>query len=205
VADKTGTKNAVIVDDAQEYIDELIGDVNADEPGIGGSVKAGDFEGAKDQTDDAHLYLDRFSAFIKMLYKLEEKYGIQYSLTLKVLPEVEGFTKHLKADDNPRCIAEVHFLHQGQHFILLEVDTSDNTTRLSTQLLTIKDMNCWEEDYEKLRKFVVQKTLNWPHSFIKKIAIQQIRFNHPRINEGQKVTIEDLEAWAARIYNGLTR
>ncbi|MFH3639917.1 transposase, partial [Acinetobacter baumannii] len=58
IADKTGSKNAIIVDDAKEYIDELIGDVNADEPGIGGTVKAGDFEGAKDQTDDAHLYLD---------------------------------------------------------------------------------------------------------------------------------------------------
>lgn len=34
-----------------------------------------DFEGSEDQTDDAHLYLDRFSAFIKMLYKTsEEKY-----------------------------------------------------------------------------------------------------------------------------------
>jgi hypothetical protein len=51
----------------------------------------------------------------------------------------------------------VHFLYQGKHFILLEVDTSDNTTRLSTQLLTIKDMNSWEENYEKIRKFVVQK------------------------------------------------
>lgn len=77
-----------------------------------------------------------------MLYKLEEKYGIQYSLTLKFLPEVKGFTKHLKADNNPRCIAEIHFLHQRQHFILLEVDTSDNVIRLSTQLLTIKDRNC---------------------------------------------------------------
>ena len=140
-----------------------------------------------------------------MLYKLEEKYGIQYSLTLKVLPEVEGFTKHLKADNNPRCIAEVHFLHQGQHFILLEVDTSDNATRLSTQLLTIKDMNSWEEDYEKIRKFVVQKTLNWPNSFIQKIATQQVRFNHPRIDEGQQVAIEDLESWANRICNGLKK
>jgi hypothetical protein len=60
------------VDDAQEYIDELIGDVNADEPGIGGSVKAGDFEGAKDQTDDAHLYLDRFSAFIRCFINLRK-------------------------------------------------------------------------------------------------------------------------------------
>ena len=203
VADKTGTKNAVIVDDAQEYIDELIGDVNADEPGISGTVKAGDFEGAKDQTDDAHLYLDRFSAFMQMLYKHEEKYGIQYSLTLKVLPEVTGFTKHLKADNNPRCIAEVHFLHQGQHFILLEVDTSDNATRLSTQLLIIKDMNSWEEDYEKIRKFVIQKTLNWPLGFIKKIAIQQVRFNHPRIDDGQQIAIEDLDSWANRIYNKL--
>lgn len=68
-------------------------------------------------------------------------------------------------------------------------------------MLTIKDMNCWEEDYEKIRKFVVQKTLNWPHSFIKKIAIKQTRFNHPSIDEGQKVAIEDLEKWAKRIYN----
>ena len=181
----------------------MIGDVNADEPVIGGSVKAGDFEGAKDQTNDAHLYLDRFSAFIQMLYKLEEKYGIQYTLTLKVLPEVEGFTKHLKVDDKPRCIAEVHFLHQGQHFILLEVDTSDNATRLSTQLLKLRDLNCWEEDYKKIRKFVVQKTLNWPNKFIKKIAIQHVRFNHPRIDEGQKVAIEDLERWANRIYKHL--
>ena len=205
VADKTGSKNVVIMDDTQEYIDELIGDVNADEPGIGGTAKAGDFEGTKDQTDDANLYLNRFSAFIQMLYKLEEKYGIQYSLILKVLPKIEGFTKHLKTDDSPRCIAEVHFFHQGQHFILLEVDTSDNSTHLSTQLLIIKDMNSWEEDYEKIRKFVVQKTLNWPKSFIKKITIQQIRFNHPHIDESQKVSIENLESWANRIYLGLNR
>lgn len=65
-------------------------------------------------------------------------------------------------------------------------------------------MNSWEEDYEKLRKFVVQKTLNWPLGFIKKIAIQQVRFNHPRIEEyGQQVAIEDLESWATRIYNRL--
>ncbi len=205
IADKTGSKNAIIVDDAKEYIDELIGDVNADEPGIGGTVKAGDFEGAKDQTDDAHLYLDRFSAFMQMLYKLEEKYGIQYSLTSKILPTVQGFTKHLKSDNNPRCIAEVHFLHQGQHFILLEVDTSDNANRLSTQLLTIKDMNCWEKNYEKIRKYIVQNTLNWPISFIKEIASRQARFNHPRIDEGQQVAIDDLEGWAKRIYVGLNK
>ena len=64
-------------------------------------------------------------------------------------------------------------------------------------------MNCWEEDYEKIRKLVVQKTLNWPNSLIKKIAIQQVRFNHPRIDDGQKVAIEDLDSWASRIYTGL--
>lgn len=65
-------------------------------------------------------------------------------------------------------------------------------------------MNCWETDYEKIRKYVVQKTLNWPNRFIKKIAIQQIRFNHPHIEEhGQQVAIADLESWAKRIYNGL--
>lgn len=46
--------------------------------------------------------------------------------------EAHGYYDRLKSDNNPRCIAEVHFLYQGQHFILLEVDTSDNATRLST-------------------------------------------------------------------------
>lgn len=62
-------------------------------------------------------------------------------------------------------------------------------------------MNSWEEDYEKIRKFVVQKTLNWPLNFIKKIAIQQVRFNHPRIDDRQQISIGDLESWATRIYN----
>ena len=66
-------------------------------------------------------------------------------------------------------------------------------------------MNSWEENYEKLRKFVVQKTLNWPHGFIKKIAIQQVRFNHPSIDGGKKVAIEDIENWANRIYVGLSK
>ncbi len=50
---------------------------------------------------------------------------------------------------------------------------------------------------------MVQKTLNWPNSFIKQIAIQQVRFNHPRIDDGQKVAIEDLEGWANRIFKNL--
>ncbi len=69
------------------------------------------------------------------------------------------FSKHLKVDKNPHCITEVHFLYQGQNLILLEVDTSVNATRLFTQLLMIKDMNSWEENYEKLRRFLVQKLL----------------------------------------------
>ncbi|WP_262464173.1 Tn7-like element transposition protein TnsE, partial [Acinetobacter ursingii] len=51
----------------------------------------------------------------------------------------------------------------------------------------------------------VQNTLNWPISFIKEIASRQARFNHPRIDEGQQVAIDDLEGWAKRIYVGLNK
>lgn len=64
-------------------------------------------------------------------------------------------------------------------------------------------MNCWEKDYEKIRKFIIQKTLNWPNSLIKKISVQHVRFNHPSLDEKQQVASNDLEAWAMRIYNGL--
>ncbi|MDU6285240.1 MAG: Tn7-like element transposition protein TnsE, partial [Acinetobacter sp.] len=54
-------------------------------------------------------------------------------------------------------------------------------------------------------KYIVQNTLNWPISFIKEIASRQARFNHPRIDEGQQVAIDDLEGWAKRIYVGLNK
>ncbi len=57
----------------------------------------------------------------------------------------------------------------------------------------------------KCQQTLVQNTLNWPISFIKEIASRQARFNHPRIDEGQQVAIDDLEGWAKRIYVGLNK
>ena len=46
---------------------------------------------------------------------------------------------------NPRCVAEVSFQFNEQNIVILEVDTSDNKKPLSTRVLSLKDMNQWNQ------------------------------------------------------------
>lgn len=204
ITTKSASTYNVIVDESTECGNESDQNVNADEPGKSGTVQPADFNGILDESDDAQIYLDRFSAFQEMLDLLKKKFGIDFSLAVKKLPNIQGFSKHLKSDYSPRCIADVQFNYNGNKYILLEVDTSDDITRLSTQLLMLNDITLWEDDYKKIRYYIVQKSINWPIKFIRKISISQIGINHPRCDQKSgNLTKNDLEKWANRIFNHL--
>ncbi|MFH4180529.1 Tn7-like element transposition protein TnsE, partial [Acinetobacter baumannii] len=68
-----------------------------------------------------------------------------FSFQLHKLPNIQGHSKHIKTDGNPRCVAEVSFQFNGQNIVILEVDTSDNKKPLSTRVLSLKDMNQWNQ------------------------------------------------------------
>src|SRR5690606_5880668 len=139
-------------------------EVSTNAPVSEGSVPSAESNGVEDETEDLHLHLDRFSAFQQMIDLFcKEKSVKSFSFQLHKLPNIQGHSKHIKTDGNPRCVAEVSFQYNGQSIVILEVDTSDNKKPLSTRVLSLKNMNQWNlTDRAKVLELVVTKCLRWP-------------------------------------------
>jgi len=125
-----------------------------------------------------------------------------FSFQLHKLPNIQGHSKHIKTDDNPRCVAEVSFQFNGQNIVILEVDTSDNKKPLSTRVLSlIKDSNQWNQaDRAKVLELVVTQCLRWPKGIFKKICFKNSTLNHPRMNsKNQEISEQELKGWMKRL------
>ncbi|WP_410210814.1 Tn7-like element transposition protein TnsE [Aquirhabdus sp.] len=178
------------------------GNVSTDEPHAGGVLPPGEFEGAEDESDDVDIYLDRFVAFQQMIELFCSRHEVSSSMGLRLykLPALKGFSKHLKNDGNPRCIAEIRFTLKQKHYVVLEVDTSDNFKPLSTQVLQIKDLGQWAIDFKDIRELLITKSLLWPRKRLVKVSQNKIwQLNHPRIDQKSKqISATELESWASR-------
>ncbi|WP_162120455.1 Tn7-like element transposition protein TnsE [Photorhabdus bodei] len=89
---------------------------------------------------------------------------------------------------NPRCIAFHLLQRKGLQYALLEVDTSDNNTRLSTLLIKQPMVaHEWVEFLSELKTLLVKKSLSWSASFLKtKCGNKLERLSHPKmIVDGQ--------------------
>ena len=178
--------------------------VSTNEPISEGTIPSAEFNGVEDETEDLHLYLDRFSAFQQMIDLFCKENSVKnFSFQLHKLPNIQGHSKHIKTDGNPRCVAEVSFQFNGQNIVILEVDTSDNKKPLSTRILSLKDMNQWNQtDRVKVLELVVTKCLRWPRGIFKKICYQNTTLNHPRINsKNQDISEQELKGWITRLSN----
>lgn len=178
-------------------------EVNTNEPISEGTIPSAEFNGVEDETEDLHLYLDRFSAFQQMIDLFCESNLVKnFNFQLHKLPNIQGHSKHIKTDGNPRCVAEVSFIINNQNIVILEVDTSDNKKPLSTRVLSIKDMNQWNQtDRAKVLELVITQCLRWPKGIFKNICYKNSTLNHPRMN-AKKQEIPDLEliGWVNRMF-----
>ena len=185
---------------------ELSG-VSTNEPISEGVIPSAEFNGVEDETEDLHLYLDRFSAFQQMIDLFCEKNLVKnFSFQLHKLPNIQGHSKHIKTDGNPRCVAEVSFQLNNQNIVILEVDTSDNKKPLSTRVLSIKDANQWNAtDRAKVLELVVTQCLRWPKGIFKNISCKNSTLNHPRMNtKKQEISYQELTGWMKRLDSILT-
>ena len=183
-------------------------EVSTNEPISEGSVPSAEFNGVEDETEDLHLYLDRFSAFQQMIDLFcKEKSVKNFTFQLHKLPNIQGHSKHIKTDGNPRCVAEVNFQFNGQNIVILEVDTSDNKKPLSTRVLSIKDLNQWNHaDRAKVLELIVTQCLRWPKGIFKHICYKNNTLNHPKINSNnQEISNHELQGWAHRLSNTFIR
>ncbi len=123
------------------------------------------------------------------------------SFQLHKLPNIQGHSKHLKTDGNPRCVAEVSFQLNDQNIVILEVDTSDNKKPLSTRILSLKDLNQWNQiDRAKVLELIVTQCLRWPKGIFKHICYKNSTLNHPRMNtKNQEISNNELIGWANRL------
>jgi hypothetical protein len=179
-------------------------EVSTNEPISEGTIPSAEFNGVEDETKDLHLYLDRFSAFQQMIDLFCKENPItNFSFQLYKLPNIQGHSKHIKTDGNPRCVAEVSFQLNGQNIVVLEADTSDNKKPLSTRVLSLKDMNQWNQiDRAKVLELVVTQCLRWPKGIFKRITLKSEALNHTKMNaQNQLIDKKDLETWCKRLKN----
>ena len=177
-------------------------EVSTNEPIFEGTVPSAEFNGVEDETEDLHLYLDRFSAFQQMIDLFCKENSIKnFTFQLHKLPNIQGHSKHIKTDGNPRCVAEVSFQFHGQNIVILEVDTSDNKKPLSTRILSLKNTNQWHTiDRAKVLELIVTQCLRWPKGTLKKISFKSSTLNHPRMDiDKQEISANELETWLNRL------
>lgn len=177
-------------------------EVSTNEPISEGTIPSAEFNGAEDETEDLHLYLDRFSAFQQMIDLFCKENSVKnFSFQLHKLPNIQGHSKHIKTDGNPRCMAEVSFQLNNQNIVILEVDTSDNKKPLSTRVLSLKDTNLWNQiDRAKVLELVVTQCLRWPKGIFKHICYKNSTLNHPRMDSNrQEISESELKNWSNRL------
>ena len=178
-------------------------EVSTDESSIRGEIPAGVFDGVDDQSDDSHLYLHRFEAFVSMADYLEAEGCKVLSGEIRKLPVLQGHSKYRLPDGNPRCVVYRVLKYEHQIYALVEVDTTDQEKRLSTLLIRQpNDLYDWSSKVEELCQLLVKKSLCWPTKKLdREFSKGYKRIPHQRTSDHNKLMLDSasVEQWAKRV------
>ncbi|WDE05428.1 transcriptional antiterminator [Thalassomonas viridans] len=184
-------------------------DVSTDETSTTGELPNADWDNIDDQTDDSHLYLNKFDSFFKMLELLKEKHGCEVSVyPLRKLPKVPRCKKHLLTiDGNPRCLAVVKVISDGVTYHVLEVDTSDTNKPLSTQVIQASIVEDLEGFIENIERELLKSSLSWPKEYISSTIGRNCHFgiSHQKSAHFGRLTEEEVGKWACRFIKKLQK
>ncbi|MDR9983641.1 MULTISPECIES: Tn7-like element transposition protein TnsE [Gammaproteobacteria] len=183
--------------------DEASSDVSTEAQSPGGDLPSADWDDLNDQTDDAHLYLNKFYSFFKMLDLLHEKHCcLVVKFPLRKLPAIGKCKKHLLGTDkNPRCMSVVHVTAGGAGYYLLEVDTSDASKALSTKVIRASAVGDIETHLFEIERQLLKASLSWPKEFLDKLVGEQNHtwIPHQKSDKTGALTTSEIEKWASRI------
>jgi len=179
-------------------------DVSSEEQGPGGNLPSAEWDGLNEQTDDAHLYLNKFSSYFEMLRLLEELHGCKViKYPLRKLPAVGKCKMHiLKTDGNPRCMAVAHVIVCSIGYYLLEVDTSDASKALSTKVIVASAIGDIEPHLFETEKQLLKAYLSWPAAHFDKLVGTDNHFwvPHQKSDRGGALTSDEVEKWGERMF-----
>lgn len=183
-------------------------DVSTDEPSIHGILAPADYSAAGEKNDDSNIYTDKFKAFNAMVQQLVNTSDCIYMHhEIRKLPAIYGYSKHLLGDGSPRYLAW-HVIKKGHSiYSLVEVDTTDNRSSLSTLLLKQKNESfSWKKYIGELETQLIKHSLVWPTSFLTRtIENNYKRISHPKSPTENKGLLhrESIQKWAERINSEL--
>ncbi|MBT1063981.1 transcriptional antiterminator [Bowmanella sp. Y26] len=178
-------------------------DVSTEEQGPEGNLPSAEWDNLDDQTDDTHLYLNKFASYFEMLKLLEENHGCKVIIyPLRKLPAIGKCRMHiLKTDSNPRCLSVAHVTAQGIGYYLLEVDTSDAKKALSTRVILAKAVGDIEPHLHEIEKQLLKASLSWSKEHLDKLvgADNHLWVPHQQSYREGALTAGDIEKWAERM------
>ncbi len=191
-------------DDAPETASK---DVSTDEATTTGELPNADWDNIDDQTDDSHLYINKFESYFKMLELLKVEHGCEViSYPLRKLPKLPRCTKHLLATDcNPRCLSVSYVKTNSIAYYLLEVDTSDTNKPLSTKAIQVSAIENIDDFIENLEKQLLRGSISWPKEYFDYLVGSKSHFgvSHQKSNKNGSLTFGDISNWAERFFNKL--
>ena len=182
-------------------------EVSTEEATAIGELPNADWDSLDDQTDDSHLYINKFESYFKMLQILKENYGCAITAyPLRKLPKVARCKKHLLATDgNPRCLSVTFLAIGSKSYYLLEVDTSDTNKPLSTRVIQSEGIDNLTEFLVEIEKQLLKRSLIWPKSYFDSTVGANTHFgvSHQKSKHGGSLSKEDIKKWAKRFINKL--
>lgn len=183
--------------------------VSTNEPGSNGEIPSADIGGGmQDHTDHSEQYASRFTAFNMMVEKLQEKYSCtiidSYTHELKQVGRSKCYLIDSGAKRTIRCVVVER---NGHVNYLLEVDVTGLSKWISTKCVRQIDTRNWQEQFSRIKKGVVTKSLGWPTKEMDAMfGLQKhIGISHPKSVEGDQTGIptESILDWAGRVASKL--
>ncbi|MDV2963864.1 Tn7-like element transposition protein TnsE [Shewanella algae] len=182
-------------------------EVSTEEQGPEGVLPSADWDGVNDQTDDVHLYLNKFDSYFKMLDLLKEKHDCRVvKFPLRKLPAIGKCKRHiLVTDGNPRCLSVAHVTAGAACYYLLEVDTSDASKALSTKVIHASVIDDIEPHLYEIEKQLLKASLSWPKAHLDKLvgADNHSWVPHQKSGKSGPLTAEEIVKWTERMYTWL--
>jgi len=186
--------------------DNTLTEISTDEASNQGTVPSADYDGLDDTSEDTSLYAVKFRLFDEMVDKLMTLPDCSRKhRKIRKLPSIEGYSKQLLADGNPRCLLIQLISKSDEVYALLEVDTSDNKNSLSTLVLKKASSSTdWNECIGELEARLVKRSLVWPTSFLDVVfGCQCKRVAHQKILDNTLLDQDSTLRWAERVYQEL--
>ena len=190
-------------DEVEKY-DELVElGLSTDEAIVYDTACQADFSDLDDDSDVLEMYMQRFEAFKLLIRRLSEQHNIYCTETLHFLPAVGRSRLHRTIDGNKRSILEVRVKTNTSQFVILEIDTSDNSKPVSTLVIEIEDADSWSADIDEVLRIIVKRSLRWPKiRYLEKYSTVRT-LNHPQGMLELTEDGDDFISWQRRLCQAL--